>query len=160
MDEPKGELNNRMSERNKSITDFDRNAFVERRKELGYSRNDLARLARVSATTVRGWELGIAKPTARSLAAAADVLNTTIEDLMLETNAPPTLSTLRQRCGLTQPDLSEATGIGASTISRVERGETPLTEEMTETIADALGVAPLQVTIAWNISANRPPGKL
>lgn len=51
------------------------------RKQAGLSREDLARAIDGSFWTVRSWERGNSAPSAQALAALADALGCTIDDL-------------------------------------------------------------------------------
>lgn len=48
----------------------------------------------------------------------------------------------RKRAGLSQIQLAELVGMDQSGISRIERGERPVTVDMLKAIAQALGVRP------------------
>ena len=51
----------------------------------------------------------------------------------------------RRQAGLTQAQLAGRLGVAQSGISRIERGERPVTVEMLQAIAEALEVEPAQL---------------
>ncbi|MBK1725561.1 helix-turn-helix domain-containing protein [Halorhodospira neutriphila] len=51
----------------------------------------------------------------------------------------------RRQAGLTQAQLAEQLGVAQSGISRIESGERPVTVEMLQAIAEALGVEPAKL---------------
>jgi transcriptional regulator with XRE-family HTH domain len=48
----------------------------------------------------------------------------------------------RKRAGMSQTQLAELVGVDQSGVSRIERGERPVTVDMLKAIARALGVRP------------------
>ena len=55
-----------------------------RRKKLGYSQYDLARMLGVDQTAVHSWEQGKTLPNAKRLPAIARILNCSIDELLQE----------------------------------------------------------------------------
>ena len=55
-----------------------------RRKQLGYSQYDLARMLGVDQTAVHSWEQGKSLPNAKRLPAIARILNCSIDELLQE----------------------------------------------------------------------------
>lgn len=55
------------------------------------------------------------------------------------------LGTLRSGAELKQSDLAEAVGIGPSTWSRIEKGESSLSTDQLKLAADALGIPPARI---------------
>lgn len=53
-----------------------------RRKQLGYSQYDLARMLGVDQTAVHSWEQGKSLPNAKRLPAIARILNCSIDELL------------------------------------------------------------------------------
>ena len=56
--------------------------IASRRKQLGLSQNDLAKLLGVDQTAVHSWERGKAMPAAKRLPAIAKVLNCSVDELL------------------------------------------------------------------------------
>lgn len=58
--------------------------IASRRKKLGLSQNDLAKMLGVDQTAVHNWEHGKAMPTAKRLPAIAKILECTVDELLQE----------------------------------------------------------------------------
>ncbi len=58
--------------------------IASRRKQLGLSQYDLAKMLGVDQTAVHNWERGKAMPTAKRLPAIAKILNCSVDDLLQE----------------------------------------------------------------------------
>jgi len=56
--------------------------IASRRKKLGLSQNDLAKMLGVDQTAVHNWERGKAMPTAKRLPAIAKILECTVDELL------------------------------------------------------------------------------
>ena len=66
--------------------------IASKRRQLGLSQSDLAKMLGVDQTAVHNWEKGKAMPAAKRLPAIAKILNCTVDDL-LAPDDEPTVST-------------------------------------------------------------------
>ena len=64
--------------------------IASKRRQLGLSQSDLARMLGVDQTAVHNWEKGKAMPAAKRLPAIAKILNCTVDDLLSDEEESPT----------------------------------------------------------------------
>ena len=119
---------------------------------------DLGRLSGVGATTIYGWESGRRDPHAHLLRLVADVLRIPMDRLIVVEPDSRTLVYLRWLAGMTQPQVAKELGSSSQTFSRIERGESPLTDERAIALAAIYNVAVDDVREAWRRARDRPPG--
>ena len=128
------------------------------REHSGMSRGDLGRLADIDETTILRWETRHVAPQPDLLARTAKVLAVEMDQLVIIATAERTLADLRVLAGLTQEQLGSRIGTSYQTVSRVERGQTRLSEDLADRIAGAVGVDRATVIDAHRRARTRPPG--
>ena len=137
----------------RSVRGFSPAALRAARVRAGMTIASLADEAEVSETTIGQWERGIVQPTPRRLQRVADVLGTTVEDLVRTRPTTATLADLRQKQGLTAAELSERTGLSLSAISRAENGHGPrLPEHVAAALTKVYGMSSDELEDAWRRS--------
>lgn len=119
------------------------------RTTSGFSQDELADLAGVSAQTLSTWETGKTAPSARVLAAVADALRITVADLAPLRDSELVLRDLRSQAGLTQAAVATALGIGPTRSSDLERGRRPVDDDVVHQLAALYGVTDDLVRQAW-----------
>ena len=122
------------------------------------STQDLARLSRVSESTIWTWEKGTRSPNIDKLVLVLDVLEIRANDVI---DIPPDQrypSDLRNLARYTQPQLSLSAGMSTQVLSKLERGEIPLTDARRQALAPLLGVTEDELHAAWQRARDRPPG--
>lgn len=62
--------------------------IASKRRQLGLSQSDLAKMLGVDQTAVHNWEKGKAMPAAKRLPAIAKILNCTVDDLLTPDDEP------------------------------------------------------------------------
>jgi transcriptional regulator with XRE-family HTH domain len=140
---------------------FDRHRFKRHRvgwRGVGMSTQDLARLSDVSEPTIWTWENGTRSPNIDKLAPVLAVLGVSVGEIVVVPEGERFLSDLRVLTGLTQPQLALAAGMSTQSLSRLERGEIPMTPQRAQALAPLLSVSPEEVYAAWLRAKNRPPG--
>ena len=137
---------------------FDPQALKTAREARGLTHSELGRLAGVSQPAVWTWENGTRAPNVDKLARVAKVLRVHMSQLVTITPGQETLTDLRILAGLTQPQLAQAVGISTASLSKIERGETQLTEERATRLASRLDVTVTELHAAWQRAHDRPPG--
>lgn len=128
------------------------------RQRSGMSRGELGRLAEIDETTILRWETGHGAPQPDLLARAAQVLEVDMDQLVVIAPAERTLADLRVLAGLTQQQLGSRVGTSYQTVSRVERGQSRLSESLADRIASAVGVDRATVLDTHQRVRTRPPG--
>ena len=140
---------------------FDPDAFRQARlayKRKGISPQDLGRLADVGESTIWSWENGTRAPNIDKLMAAIAVLGVPVSRVVRISPGKLMLADLRNLAGLTQPELAKRAGMTTTSLSKLERAETHLTEAKAKALAPLLGVSPDEVAAAWQRAKERPPG--
>ena len=128
------------------------------RQRSGMSRGELGRLADIDETTILRWETAHAAPQPDLLARAAHALDVEMDQLVVIAPAERTLADLRVLAGLTQQQLGSRIGTSYQTVSRVERGQSRLSETLADRIAKAVGADTTTVVDAHRRARTRPPG--
>lgn len=137
---------------------FDPEALKAAREKRKITVQDLARCAGVTYTTVWTWENGKHAPNIDTLVKVAAYLEIPVARLVSIPKGTETLGDLRVLAGLTQPQLAKAAGMTTTVLSKLERGETPITDTRAEALAPRLGVSANEVSAAWQRARDRPPG--
>lgn len=119
---------------------------------------DLGRLSGVGATTIYGWESGRRDPHAHLLRSVAEVLKIPMDRLIVVEPDSRTLVYLRWLTGMTQPQVAKQLGSSSQTFSRIERGESPLTDDRSAVLAKLYEVTVDEIAAAWRRARDRPPG--
>lgn len=119
---------------------------------------DLARLARIGVATIERWEAGSTSPQIDKLAAVAKVLTVEIDELIDIPADQRFPGDWRNLIGLTQPQLGAQAGLDTSTVGRIERGETDLTDKTAVPLAAALGIDVAELRASHERARNRPAG--
>ncbi|HEY5857735.1 MAG TPA: helix-turn-helix transcriptional regulator [Aldersonia sp.] len=128
------------------------------RQRSGMSRGELGRLADIDETTILRWETGHGAPQPDLLARTAKILEIELDQLVVIDPAERTLADLRVLAGLTQQQLGSRIGTSYQTVSRVERGQSRLSDTLADRIAGAVGVDRAIVVDAHQRTRTRPPG--
>lgn len=119
---------------------------------------ELARLSGVTVSTLYAWEAGTYSPQVDKLAAAMKVLNSPIEHVVIVARDERFPGDWRVLRGVTQPQLAALASISTSTLKKIERGESTLTDENAEVLSRLLGTTPAEYKAAWRRAKERPPG--
>ncbi|MBC7299794.1 MAG: XRE family transcriptional regulator [Nocardia sp.] len=123
------------------------------------SRNEIARLADISAPTLSNWSSGKTHPTVDLLARVVRVLGIRITDVVITDPATRLFSDLRVAAGFTQPQLAGAAGMTTPTLQKIERGDVKqLLPRHVKALAKPLGVTDQELIRAWNNTRKRGPG--
>lgn len=141
----------------RALRGFDPSRLTDARQNRGLSRSDLGRLAGIAYNTIRRWETGAATPTTEALQPIARVLDVDIDDLTATEPSERTLRSWRTLTRLTQSEAADAVGLSASTYSRIERGERPVTAAETQELAVLFGATPNQIRQGWARAHDRQP---
>lgn len=128
------------------------------RREAGYSRAELGRLARIKAETVRKWEQGESSPGVDLLARATATLGITIADVVDVPEDEKYPGDWRVLRGLTQPLLGAAAGVSTAQVGAIERGEGTLSSNVASKLAAALDIPESELRDSFERVRNRPPG--
>lgn len=136
---------------------FSPERFVALRKSK-MSTSDLARLSRVTASTLYAWQKGTFTPQVDKLAAVMKVLATPIEQVVLIPRDQRFPGDWRVLSGLTQPVLASSAGIATSKLQRIESGESQPTTEQVNVLSSLLGATAEEYRAAWLRARDRPPG--
>lgn len=140
---------------------FDREAFraaLSTAKGNGVPRSDLARLAGISAATIRGWDRRGGAPDIERLSRLCAVLGVEVTDFVRVPDNETLPSDLRIRKGLTQVQLATAAGLSTTVVSGFERGESRWSPAKAATLAAVLGVSADDLAQAWQRARDRPAG--
>lgn len=118
---------------------FDPEALVRLRRALGLSHDALGERIDRPRPNIIKWEQGETTPSPEKLVVLARALG--VDPWRLTTTRPASaeLADLRDWAGMTRRDLAAATGLTREMYSRLERGQFPLTDELAEALAAALG---------------------
>ncbi|MEB3033328.1 helix-turn-helix transcriptional regulator [[Mycobacterium] nativiensis] len=137
---------------------FSRERFQAAIEQAGVSQSDIARLADVSAATIRSWVRRGGAPDIERLTRIAKVLELDVAAFVEVPDDEAMPSDLRIRCGLTQVQLGALAGLSTTVISGFERAETRWSDRKAEKIAPVLGVNIEQLREAWQRARERPAG--
>lgn len=141
----------------RTLRGFDPTRLKEARDASGMSRSDLARLAGVPYNSLRRWEIGEADPTLDSLEQVAAALDIDVSEIAIVHEQSRTLQNWRALRGLSQQDVADAVKTSTSSYSRIERGESPLSDDMRKRLGEALSIDDATVSLAWQQAHYRPP---
>lgn len=119
---------------------------------------ELARLSGVTVSTLYAWEAGTFTPQVDKLAAAMKILDTPIEHVVTVPRDERFPGDWRVLFGVTQPQLAASAGISTSTLKKIERGETALSDENAEVLSRLLGTTKDEYRAAWLRAKERPAG--
>ena len=100
------------------------------------------------ASRISAWEGGIDAPSAPYVPTLARVLGLDPLALFVVDPAGPTFTALRLAAGKTIVALAESTGISYTSLHRMVRGVSRLSDTSAEQLADALHVTPAEVVAA------------
>lgn len=120
--------------------------------------SDLARITGVAGTTIYGWESGHASPQVDKLAAAMKVLGHPIEEVVLIPPGQRFPSDWRVLAGFTQPQLAAAASMPTTTLQKIERGESLVSDERASILGKILDITGDEYRAAWQRVRERPPG--
>jgi len=123
----------------------------------GVPRSDLARLAGISAATIRSWDRGGA-PDIERLSRLCAVLDIAITDVVQVPDDEALPSDLRIRKGLTQVQLAAAAGLSTTVVSGFERAESRWSPTKAAKLAAVLGASVEDLEQAWQRARSRPAG--
>lgn len=137
---------------------FQRERFHEIVEASPISRSDIARLADVSAWTIRSWERRNVAPDIDRLVRVAEILNVNVATLVQVPDDKCMPSDLRIRRGLTQMQLGALAGLSTTVVSGFERAENRWSDRKAEQLAPVLGVTVEQLRQAWQRAKERPAG--
>lgn len=117
------------------------------RKQKGITQNEFAEIVGKERSTIAGWETGEKEPRLNTLIHIADYFGVTLDDLVLKDLKPPlplyasNIKYLRKRQEITQEDMAVFFEFsGKSSLCAVETGESGISIENLEKIADFFGV--------------------
>ncbi|SKQ83734.1 putative transcriptional regulator [Mycobacteroides abscessus subsp. massiliense] len=136
---------------------FDPARFTALRKSQ-MTVSDLARLCGVAGTTIYGWESGGASPQVDKLAAAMRVLGRSIEAVVPIPREHRFPSDWRVLGGFTQPQLAAIAGMPTTTLQKIERGESIVTDERASVLGKILDITGDEYLAAWRRVRERPAG--
>lgn len=149
-----------------AVPKFRSSALLETRQQAGLSQSQLAALADAAATPtdlarddpkertrrvdawasrISAWEGGVDAPSAPYVPPLARVLGLAPLALFVVDPAAPTFSALRLAAGKTIVALAEATGISYTSLHRMTRGVSQLSDTAAQQLAVALQVTPAEV---------------
>ncbi|NKR28854.1 helix-turn-helix domain-containing protein [Rhodococcus hoagii] len=144
----------RMSRR--VLRGFDAARLADLRAKAALTRGELARLAGVSIGAVQSWETGRAMPQVDTLARVVEVLGVSIDQVVLVKPEERYLGDLRVMAGLTQPQLAAKIALSTTSLSSLELGQTGLTDDVADRIANALDLPVRTVVEAYERTRTRP----
>lgn len=136
---------------------FNAERFTALRKSKT-SMMELARLSGVTSSTIYGWEAGTFTPQVDKLASVMKILGRPIEHVVVVPVDERYPGDWRVLCGLTQPQLAAAAGIATTTLKKIERGETTLTDDKAVKLSRLLGTPVEEYEAAWRRARDRPAG--
>ncbi|NKR30126.1 helix-turn-helix domain-containing protein [Rhodococcus hoagii] len=140
---------------------FSPERFQAARQAAGMTRGDLARLADIRADeTIRRWERGSSSPQVDVLGRAVKALNISAEDVIITDPERRFLSDWRHLKLMTQPQLAKEAQLSTILVTRLERGERELTDEVAAKLANVLGIGIGEVREAYLRAKTRDPGTL
>lgn len=119
------------------------------RSERDISLRDLALLLDLSTQAVTAWERGTSSPSPKHLAALAEVLRVSVDDLIRIPITEAELASLRDRAGLTGADVAAALETHRSAWSEIEQGYRRLPARLVPPLSALLGRTESEVTQAW-----------
>ncbi|MBL3747360.1 helix-turn-helix domain-containing protein, partial [Mycobacteroides abscessus subsp. massiliense] len=132
---------------------FDAAELRRAREAAGLSRAQLATRVKTDAEVVSLWEERGVTPTPARIKQIAEAIGITVDDLYRPSAQASPLIAMRTRAGLSQRALAQKIGVSQALVSRIERGQADLTPELSESLAEALGV-PIGEVIAAVESTN------
>lgn len=124
-------------------------ALRRQRHRRQLSLRQLALLSGVGAATISAWEAGRRAPSARLLAAVADVLQVTVADLVPVTQRRLVLADLRHQAGLSQRAAAEAVAMSPSMYQAIESGFRPADHAQRAVLAAQLRVLESDFVDVW-----------
>lgn len=131
------------------VSDFDAAALRARRRELGWTQEDLALHAGVAGATVASWETRVAAPSPTHLVTVANALRVPMSRLLVPAGSGTSISDYRLRTGLTRAEAAAAADLPASRLKDIERHmRQPNTEDLAA-LSDAYGVPTATLSAAW-----------
>lgn len=117
------------------------------REQKGLSQKDFSADMGLSRATVGNWETGERKPDIEMIIRLAEYFGVTLDDLVLRDLKPPipkyagNIRYLRLSHGITQGQMGELLGLkNKSSLSLIEAGESGISVENLEKLADFFGV--------------------
>ncbi|WP_331719453.1 helix-turn-helix transcriptional regulator [Streptomyces sp. NBC_01174] len=128
------------------ISQFRADRLRTKREACGWSSEQLAVMAGITAGTVRNAEAGTSRPSPRVVNALAAALGCPVDELA-PLEGPTTLRGLRARRGRTQRDVGTAVGVSTGMVSKVENGRHGVRD--VRKWAAVYGVSPRRWTEAW-----------
>jgi transcriptional regulator with XRE-family HTH domain len=108
--------------------------------------------------TIHKWESGGQSPQIDVLMRVVRALGATVSDLVdikPEDRYPGDWRVLQ---GLTQPELGARAGISTSMVGAIERGDSRLTDDFAQKLADALDIPESELRASYERVRSRPPG--
>lgn len=118
--------------------------------EVERSGGDEVRVRRISAwaSRISAWEGGVDAPSAPYIPPLARVLGLNPLVLFVVDPTAPTFTALRLAAGKTIVALAKSTGISYTSLHRMVRGVSRLSDTSAQKLADALQVTPAEVVAA------------
>lgn len=126
---------------------FRPDALRTAREQAGLTQQQLADLLGIRDQAVYRWEHGRVTPTPATVGSIAAALGLAPADLL--DHSPATLAELRERAGLTQGELAARVGLSQIAVSRLERGQADLDDQLAASLAAVLAVPVEQVAAAY-----------
>lgn len=141
-----------------TIDHFSAERFKKLRAESGLSLAALARQAGITRSSIYQWEEGGTTPTVETLSIVMDVLHTPMSEVLDIKAGEATLKDVRILSGHTRAEVREALGMSPSGWGAIERGDTLLSEDRIEPLAQLFGVNPtVVIQAARNTFEMTPP---
>lgn len=141
-----------------TIDHFSAERFKKLRAESGLSLAALARQAGITRSSIYQWEEGGTTPTVETLSIVMDVLQSPMSEVLNVKAGEATLKDLRILAGHTRAEVRDVLGMSPSGWGAIERGETLLSEEKIEPLAQFFGVSPaVVIQAARNTFEMTPP---
>ncbi|BBX25695.1 helix-turn-helix domain-containing protein [Mycolicibacterium alvei] len=119
---------------------FDGSRLMAVRKDLGWTRAELARRLNTGWDVVLQWETGQCQPRPRSVPTIAAAVGVAVADLYGTAEGAETLAERRVVAGLNQTDVAKVLGVNRATISQWERGSRPVPDKYRHAYHRLLGL--------------------
>ncbi|MHA4854315.1 helix-turn-helix domain-containing protein [Rhodococcus sp. MSC1_016] len=139
------------------LNGFQPQALEIARTVAGLSRGALSRAIGVDPSTIHNWETSRSHPQPEHLARIAEKLGIALDCLIVVPENKRTVADLRILAGLTQSQVAHRSGLNTTTLGRIERGESSLSDRHAAALADALHLEEEMVRSAY--TRTRPPTK-
>jgi transcriptional regulator with XRE-family HTH domain len=131
-----------------AVRNFDPAAMIGARKARGLTHDALADIVKIGRPNLIAYEKGRRRPTPQRLVSLATALHVDPLALTTSTMATATLNDMRVRVGLDMTTIATRLDIDRATYQAIELGETPMSRQISEALAEILGISTRQLKLA------------